>query len=89
MQKIRWNDRVRYEEILRRIKQRRISLQTIKSRNDNRVPRILCMNCLLKHVIEGKIEGRILVAGRRRGRSKQLLNDLEEPESTGSLKRKH
>jgi hypothetical protein len=34
-------------------------------------------NCLLKHVIEEKIEGRIEVTGRRR-RCKQLLNDLKE-----------
>jgi len=34
-------------------------------------------NCLLKHVIEGKIEGRIEVAGRRGRRSKKLLDDLK------------
>jgi hypothetical protein len=31
-------------------------------------------NCLLKHVIEGKIEGRIEVT-RRRGRRRKLLLD--------------
>jgi hypothetical protein len=36
--------------------------------------------CLLKHVIEGKIEG----AGRGGGRSKQLLNDLKERDNTGN-----
>ena len=35
-------------------------------------------NCPLKHVFEGKIEGRIDVTGRRRRRCKQLLDDLEE-----------
>jgi hypothetical protein len=35
------------------------------------------MNCLLKHVIKGKIEGRIQVTGRRRKRLQQLLNDLK------------
>jgi hypothetical protein len=35
-------------------------------------------NCLLKDVIEGNIEGRIEMTGRRERRSKQLLNDLEE-----------
>jgi len=39
---------------------------------------ILCRNCLLKHIIEGKIEGRIAVKGRRRRRSKQRLDDLNE-----------
>jgi hypothetical protein len=38
----------------------------------------MSMNCLLKHVIEGKIEGRIEVKGRRRRRSKQLLENLQE-----------
>jgi hypothetical protein len=35
-------------------------------------------NCLLKHFIEGKIEGRIEVKGRRGRRRKQLLDDLRE-----------
>jgi hypothetical protein len=36
------------------------------------------MNSLLKHVIAGKIEGDIEVAGRQGRRRKQLLDDLEE-----------
>jgi len=38
----------------------------------------LCRNCFLKHFIEGKIEGRIKVTGRRGRRSSQLLDDLKE-----------
>jgi hypothetical protein len=38
----------------------------------------LLTNCLLKHIIEGKIEGGIEVTGRQRKRSKQLLDNLEE-----------
>ena len=38
---------------------------------------MLRKNCLLKHFIEGKIEGRIKVKGRRGKRRKQLLNDLK------------
>jgi hypothetical protein len=34
--------------------------------------------CLVKHVIEGKIEGRIGVMGRRGRRRKQLLDDRKE-----------
>jgi hypothetical protein len=34
-------------------------------------------NCLLKHVIEGKIQGRIEVTETRK-RCKQVLDDLEE-----------
>jgi hypothetical protein len=36
------------------------------------------MNCLLKHVIEGNIEGSIYATGRRGIRRKQLLDDLKE-----------
>jgi hypothetical protein len=44
----------------------------------------LCRSCLLKHVIERKIEGRMEVM-KRRGRSrKQLLDDLREKEGTGN-----
>jgi hypothetical protein len=35
-------------------------------------------NCLLKHVIEGKIQGRIEVMGRRGGRRRELLDDQEK-----------
>ena len=40
--------------------------------------RILRMNALLKDVIEGTIEGRVEVMGRREGRRKKLLDDLKE-----------
>jgi hypothetical protein len=40
-------------------------------------------------VIEGKLEGRIEMTGRRGRRRKQLLDDLKEKRSTGNLKRKH
>ena len=39
---------------------------------------ILCRNCLLKHVVGGKIEKRIEAIGRRGRRSKQLLDDFKE-----------
>ena len=34
-------------------------------------------NCLIKHVIEGKIVGRLEVKGRIGRRGKQLLNDIK------------
>jgi hypothetical protein len=42
-----------------------IILQTIKRRKANWIGHILRRNCLLKHVIEGKREGRIEVTGGR------------------------
>jgi hypothetical protein len=37
-------------------------------------------NCFLKHVIEGKLEAKIEVTGKRGRRRKQLLDDLQEEE---------
>ena len=50
---------------------------TIKERKANWIGHILRMNCLLKHVKEGKIEGRIEVAGKRVSRYKQLLLNIK------------
>jgi hypothetical protein len=38
----------------------------------------------VKHVIEGKLEGRIEMTGRRGRRRKQQLDDLKEKEDTGN-----
>jgi hypothetical protein len=43
-------------------------------------------NCLLKHVIEGKLEGRIEMKWRRGRRRKQLLDDLKEKRRYWKLK---
>jgi hypothetical protein len=53
-------------------------LHTIKIRKANWIGHILRRNCLLKHVIEGKLEGRIEMKGIRGRRRKQLLDDLKE-----------
>jgi hypothetical protein len=64
MEKISWTDRVRNEEVLRSVKDERNIPHTVKRRKANGVGHNWRRNCLLKHVIEGKIEGRIEVAGR-------------------------
>jgi hypothetical protein len=48
------------EEVLQTVKERNI-LQTVKRRKANWNGHILHSNCLLKYIIEGKIEGRIEV----------------------------
>jgi hypothetical protein len=59
MEKIRWTDRVRNEEVLHRVKEERNIVHTIKRRKANSIGHILSRNCLLKYVIEGELEGRI------------------------------
>jgi hypothetical protein len=64
MEKIGWTDRVRNEEVSHRVEEERNILHTIKGRRANWIGHILHRNCLLKHVMEGKIEGRIQVMER-------------------------
>ena len=52
-------------KLLQRVKDERNILQTIKIRKVTWIGHILRRSCLLKHVIEGKIEGWIEVKGRR------------------------
>jgi hypothetical protein len=86
MEKIIWTDRVRKEEVLHRVKEERNILHTIKRRKANWIGHILCRNCLLKHVIGGKLEGRIEITERRGRRRKQLLEDLKEKRRYWKLK---
>jgi hypothetical protein len=78
MEKISWADRVRNEEVLHRVKEERNIVHTIIRRKANWIGHILRRNCLRKQVIEGKLEGRIEMTGRRGRRRKQLLDDLKE-----------
>jgi hypothetical protein len=50
---------VKIEDVLRRVKEEKNVLHTIKRRKANWIGHNLLRNCLLKHVIEGKIEERI------------------------------
>jgi hypothetical protein len=59
---------------------------TVKRRQVNLNGHILRRNCLLKHVIEGKLEGRIEITIRRGRRLKQLLDDLKDKRSYRKLK---
>ena len=79
MEKISRTDRVR-NEVLHRDKEGRNIVYTVKRRKGNWIGQILRRNRLLKHFIEGKIEG----TGRRGRRSKQLLDKFKEKEVTGN-----
>ena len=78
MEKISWTDHVWSEEVLHRVKEGSYILRKIKRSKANWIGHILCRNYLLKRVIEGKIEGKIVVTGRGEKRCKQLLDDLKK-----------
>jgi len=61
MEKISWTDHVRTEEVLLRVKEHRNILHEISKRKANWIGHILCRNCLLQRVTEGKINGGIEV----------------------------
>jgi hypothetical protein len=73
-------------EVLQRVKEERNILQTTKRRKANWSGHILRRNCLLKYDIEGKIERRIEVKGKRGRTGKQLLDDLKEKRGYWKLK---
>jgi hypothetical protein len=75
----------RKEEVLLRVKEYRNILHEIRKRKANWVGQILCRNCLLQQVIEGKIKGRIEVRGRRGRRRRKLLDDLKERKGKDTL----
>ena len=68
MEKISRTDHVRNEEVLLRVNEQRNILHEISKRKVSWIGHILCRNCLLKQVIEGKIKGEMEVT-RRRGRN--------------------
>ena len=88
MEEIIWTDRARNDQLLHGFKEEGNILRTTNRRNANWIGHILCFNCLLKHFIERKIEGRIGVVTERRGRRRnQLLGDINEKRGYFKLKR--
>jgi hypothetical protein len=81
---ISWTDRVRNGEVLRRVKEERNVLHTVKRRKANWIGRILWRSCLQKQVIEGKMKGR---------EDEEDVSSYRMPsrkrEDVGILKRKH
>jgi len=55
MEKISCTNHVRNEEVLQWVKEEKNILQTLKKRKANWIGHILCRNCLLKQVTEGKM----------------------------------
>ena len=65
-------------EVLQRVEDKG---NIVQRRNAN----IYSRNCLLKHTIEGKIEGRVEVTERRGIRHKQLLDEVKETRGYSKL----
>jgi hypothetical protein len=86
MEKISWNDHVRNEDVLLRVKEQRNILHEIRKRKANWIDHILHRNCLLQRVTEGKIQGGIEVTGRQGRRRRKLLDDLKERRGYSHLK---
>jgi hypothetical protein len=85
MEKIRWTDHGRNEEVLLRVNEQRNILHEIRKRKANWIGHILRRNCLVQQVIEGKIKGQIEVTRIRGRRRKKLLDDLKEKERILSI----
>jgi hypothetical protein len=86
MEKINLTDHVRNEEVLLTVKEQRNILHEISEGKANWIGHILCRNCLLRQVIEGKIKGGIEVTGRRGRRRRKLLDNLKERRGYSHLK---
>jgi hypothetical protein len=78
LEKISWTNHVGNEEVPQRAKQERNIPHIIKGRKANWMGHIFGTNCLLKHIIEVKKEGRMNVTGRRGRRRRNFLDDLKE-----------
>jgi len=86
LEKVSWSDHVRNEEVLLTVKEQTNILHEISKGKANWIGHILCRNCLLQRVIEGKIKGGIEVTGRRGRRRRKLLDNLKERRGYSHLK---
>ncbi|KAI5728919.1 hypothetical protein M8J77_006673 [Diaphorina citri] len=72
IENIKWSDKVRNEEVLRRVGEERTILRTIKKRKRSWLGHILRRDCIQRRIMEGRIEGT-----RSRGRKKfGMLTDI-------------
>jgi hypothetical protein len=57
--KIKWTDKIRNEEVYRRIDEERTLLNNIEKRRTRWIGHTLRHNGFVKTIIEGKIEGKV------------------------------
>jgi len=75
MEKFSWTDRLKNEEVLKGGIERTTYNEKKGGQQDWS---LLGKNCLPKHVVEGKIRGRIELTGRQGRRRMQLLDNFKE-----------
>uniref|UniRef100_A0A8D8TDU0 Craniofacial development protein 2 n=1 Tax=Cacopsylla melanoneura TaxID=428564 RepID=A0A8D8TDU0_9HEMI len=82
VESIKWSDKIRHEEVLRRVDEERVILKTIRKRKGSWLGHILRRDCLQRRIMEGQIEG-----ARSRGRRKfGILTDIAQGRSFEQLK---
>jgi len=86
MGKINWTARMRNEEVLHRVMEESSILRTANRRKANWIDHVLRRSCLLKRVMEGKIEEKILGTGGRGRSRKQVLDNIKENKGYCKLK---
>jgi len=69
---------IEVQEVLLAVNEQRNILNEIRKRKANWIGHILRRKCILKQVIEGKINGEMEVARRRGRRGKKILDDLKD-----------
>ena len=84
MEESSWNDRVINEEVCHRVREERNILYTINKSTANWICDISTRKCLLERVIEGKIDGKIKVTGRRGKEVSIYCITLGKGEGTGN-----
>jgi hypothetical protein len=77
---------VRNEEVLLTVNEQRNILHEIRKRKANWIGHILCRNCLLRQVIEGKVKGGVEITGRRERRRRKLVDNLKKRKGYCHLK---
>jgi hypothetical protein len=78
IEKIVWTDHVKNEEVLLRVKEQRIILHEMSTRDAKWIGHVLHRNCHLQQVIKGKLKGGMELRGRRGIRRRKLLDALKE-----------
>ena len=83
--KVKWSDKIKNDEVLRRAGEERQLLNNIRKRKRNWVGHVLRGNGILRDVLEGSVEER---GGRKRGRRKRKwIDDLKKGNGYVGMKR--